>query len=70
VAPSLAVGQSHRTPVLTGLSSCWEGLHAQDFDPRWSRREWSPRQFAKQLQIADWLANRLLETDKAKAPFE
>jgi len=55
--------------MVTGLSSSWEGLHAQDFDLRWSRREWSARQFAKQLQIADWLANRFLETEKAKAPL-
>jgi hypothetical protein len=25
---------------------------------------------AKQLQIADWLASRFLETDRAKAPFD
>jgi hypothetical protein len=63
--PSDYLAHNHRVLcyMVTGLSSSWEGLHAQDFDPRWSRREWSARQFAKQLQIADWLASRFLETD-------
>jgi BRO family, N-terminal domain len=56
--------------TVTGLSSCWEGLHAQDFDPRWSRREWSARRFARQLQIADLLAKQFLEADKVNAVFE
>jgi prophage antirepressor-like protein len=72
INPSDYLAHNHRVLcyMVTGLSSSWEGLHAQDFDPRWSRREWSARQFAKQLQIADWLAKRFLETDRAKAPFE
>jgi prophage antirepressor-like protein len=70
--PSDYLAHNHRVLcyTVTGLSSCWEGLHAQDFDPRWSRRDWSARQFAKQLQIADWLAKQFLETDKVKAVFE
>ena len=72
INPSDYLAHNHRVLcyMVTGLSSSWEGLHAQDFDPRWSRREWSARQFAKQLQIADWLASRFLETDRAKAPFD
>jgi BRO family, N-terminal domain len=72
INPSDYLAHNHRVLcyMVTGLSSSWEGLHAQDFDPRWSRREWSARQFAKQLQIADWLASRFLETDLAKAPFD
>jgi hypothetical protein len=62
------VSRFFETPLLS--SSCSRRLHAQDFDPRWSLREWSARQFAKQLQIADWLASRFLETDRAKAPFD
>ena len=72
INPSDYLAHNHRVLcyMVTGLSSSWEGLHALDFDPRWSRREWSARQFAKQLQIADWLASRFLETDRAKAPFD
>jgi prophage antirepressor-like protein len=72
INPSDYLAHNHRVLcyMVTGLSSSWEGLHAQDFDPRWSRREWSARQFAKQLQIADWLASWFLETDRAKAPFD
>jgi prophage antirepressor-like protein len=71
INPSDYLTHNHRVlcHMVMSLSSCWEGLHAQDFDPRWSRREWSARQFAKQLQIADWLAGRFLETDKAQPTF-
>ena len=72
INPSDYLAHNHRVLcyTVTGLASCWEGLHAQDFDPRWSRREWSARQFARQLQIADLLAKQFLETDKVKAVSE
>jgi BRO family, N-terminal domain len=69
INPSDYLAHNHRVLcyTVTGLASCWEGLHAQDFDPRWSRREWSARRFARQLQIADLLAKQFLETDDVKA---
>jgi hypothetical protein len=69
INPSDYLTHNHRVLcyTVTGLASCWEGLHAQDFDPRWSRREWSARRFARQLQIADLLAKQFLETDEVKA---
>ena len=72
INPSDYLAHNHRVLcyTVTGLASCWEGLHAQDFDPRWSRREWSARRFARQLQIADLLAKQFLETDKVKAVSE
>jgi hypothetical protein len=72
INPSDYLTHNHRVLcyTVTGLSSCWEGLHAQDFDPRWSRREWSARRFARQLQIADLLAKQFLEADKVNAVFE
>ena len=56
INPSDYLTHNHRVLcyTVTGLASCWEGLHTQDFDPRWSRREWSARRFARQLQIADF----------------
>jgi hypothetical protein len=72
INPSDYLAHNHRVLcyTVTGLASCWEGLHAQDFDPRWSRREWSARRFARQLQIADLLAKQFLENDKVKAVSE
>jgi hypothetical protein len=69
INPSDYLTHNHRVLcyTVTGLSSCWEGLHAQDFDPRWSRREWSARRFARQLQIADLLAKQFLEADRVNA---
>jgi hypothetical protein len=68
IHPSDYLAHNHRVlcHAVTGLASCWPGLHESDYDPRWSRREWSAKEFAFQLQIADWLANRFLETDKAQ----
>ena len=68
IHPSDYLAHNHRVlcHAVTGLASCWPGLHELDYDPRWSRREWSAKEFAFNLQIADWLANRFLETDKAQ----
>jgi hypothetical protein len=68
IHPSDYLAHNHRVlcHAVTGLTSCWPGLHESDYDPRWSRREWSAKEFAFNLQIADWLANRFLETDKAQ----
>ncbi len=67
IHPSVYLAHNHRLlcHAVTGLASCWPGLHESDYDPRWSRREWSAKEFASNLQIADWLATRFLETDKA-----
>lgn len=65
INPSEYLAHNHRVlcVMVKGLASCWKGLHADDFDPRWSRREWSARRFASQLQIGDLLATRFLETE-------
>ena len=68
IHPSDYLAHNHRVlcHAVTGLASCWPGLHESDYDPRWSRREWSAKEFAFNLQIADWLANRFLEADRAQ----
>ena len=71
INPSDYLVHNHRVlcHLVTSLASCWQGLHADDFDPRWSRREWSAQQFTRQLQNADWLANRFLDTERAQPTF-
>ena len=66
INPSDYIAHNHHVLCCTvkGLASCWTDIHATDFDPRWFRREWSARKFAKQLQIADWLANQFMEINK------
>ena len=68
IHPSDYLAHNHRVlcHAVTGLASCWPGLHESDYDPRWSRREWSAKEFAFNLQIADWLANQFLEADRAQ----
>jgi prophage antirepressor-like protein len=68
INPSDYLVHNHRVlcHLVTSLASCWQGLHADDFDPRWSRREWSAQQFTRQLQNADWLADRYLDTERAE----
>ena len=68
INPSDYLVHNHRVlcHMVKSLTSCWEGLHADDFDPRWSRREWSARRFTRQLQNADWLADRYLDTERAE----
>jgi prophage antirepressor-like protein len=68
IHPSDYLVHNHRVlcHVVEGLASCWPGLQESDYDPRWSRREWSAKEFAFHLQIADWLAKRFLETDRAQ----
>ena len=68
IHPSDYLAHNHRVlcHAVRGLASCWPGLHQFDYDPRWSRREWSAKEFAFNLQIADWLANRFLEADRAR----
>ena len=68
IHPSDYLTHNHRVlcHAVTALASCWPGLHELDHDPRWSKREWSAREFALHLQTADWLVNRFLETPKAQ----
>ena len=42
IHPSDYLAHKHRVlcHAVTGLASCWPGLHESDYDPRWSRREW------------------------------
>jgi len=71
INPSDYLVHNHRVlcHMVKSVASCWEGLHADDFDPRWSRREWSARRFTRQLQNADWLADRYLDTERAEPTF-
>ena len=71
INPSDYLVHNHRVlcHMVKSITSCWQGLHGEDFDPRWSRREWSARRFTRQLQNADWLANRFLDTERAQPTF-
>jgi prophage antirepressor-like protein len=68
IHPSDYLVHNHRVlcHAVKGLASCWPGLQESDYDPRWSKREWSAREFAFHLQIADWLADQFLETPKTQ----